>query len=267
MPPQNQPTPPGDAFQSRAGAGHSTRLFVILIIALVVIAGAGWYLLGKLPGSPLSADTVTFVAAHSAATFAVSGSHLGGSGDKVEKLGPATAADGTQYVSVLAMAPLPPKVPGQDSPVIVTPPQPVWLFYRGANVSASSSLGVGRPLGTMADGTLLAITTNGLEALVPGGSVSITSSSKNLIAAANADATIVAFRNDVSRATDVYAIAPKSFQKTFLGTINGDPLALAFDAKGSLFVIATTSSVSEYSVSATAAPTLIATSTLANPWP
>ena len=267
MPPQNQPVPPGDAFYSRAGAGHSTRLFIILIIALVIIAGAAWYLLGKLPGSPIAADTVTFVTIHSAATYTVSGSRLASASGDIQKFGPVATADGTQYISVLAMPPRPQPLPDGEPPIIVTSPQPEWMFYRGTNVSASSSLGVGRPLATMADGTLLALTDKGLIALVPGGSVAITSGSKNLVGAANSDGSIVALRNDVSRATDVYAIAPKSFQKSFLGTIDSDPLALAFDAKGSLYVIATTSSVSEYSVSLTAAPVLVATSTLANPWP
>ncbi|HVW71775.1 MAG TPA: hypothetical protein VHB93_01325 [Candidatus Paceibacterota bacterium] len=267
MPPQNPPVPPGDAFQSRAGAGHSARLFIVLIIALLVVVLAGWYLFthSNFGGSP---NTVTFVSAHSAESYHVASSNTFSSpSDPIQKLGPITAADGTQYMAVLATAPLPTAPAGQPPPVVVAPPAPEWMLYRGTTVSASSSLGVGRPLGTMADGTLLAITDTGLVALVPGGTVSLTTAPSDLVAAAKQDGSVVAMRNSVSRAIDLYSIAPKSLQKSFLGTINEDPLALTFGPAGDLYVIATTSAVNVYTVSATAAPSLAATSTLPNPWP
>jgi len=266
MPPQNQPTPPGDAFYSRAGAGHSTRLFIILIIALVVIAGAAWYLLGH-GHKGLLGSTVTFVAAHSAASYNVSGHTLSLSEKNIQKIGPVTAVDGTQYMAVLATSSLPAREAGEPPPVVIEPPAPDWMLYRGTTMSASSSLGAGRPIGTMSDKTVLAITEKGLIALVPGGSVTIMPASKDLVGAANGDGTIIALKNDTSRTTDIYAITPLSFQETYLGSVGVDPLAMAFGNDGTLYVLTASSSVSVYAVSATAAPVLAATTTIPNNWP
>ncbi|HVX90337.1 MAG TPA: hypothetical protein VHC20_01735 [Candidatus Paceibacterota bacterium] len=255
MPPQNQSVPPGAAFHSHAAAGHSVRLFIILIVGLAIVTGLGWYIFS---GMSPRGDTVTFYAAHGAATYHVANGHFSLATSDIQSVGPVTAADGTPYFSALGDPPL--------APITIAPPLPEWMFYRGRDAS-SAKLGSGRPLGAMADGTLLAITDKGLEALVPGGDVVIMTASPDLVGAVNQDGTLVALRNPVSRNTDIYAIAPQSFQKMYVGSVTSDPLALAFDTNGTLYVVTADNVVAAYTVSAHAAPALVGSTTLPNNWP
>jgi hypothetical protein len=139
------------------------------------------------------------------------------------------------------------------------------MLYRGADATGTS-LGVGRPLGIMADGTVLALTDTALIALVPGGQVTILPTSPDLVGGVNSNGTMVAVKNAVSHAVDVYTLTPKSFQTTYVTTVRVDPLALAWTSSDTLDVIGADGAVSSYNISNNSS-SLIASSSLPTPWP
>jgi hypothetical protein len=119
----------------------------------------------------------------------------------------------------------------------------------------------------MDDGTALALTPDGLVAYVSGGHVSALKGSGLVIGALSPDKTTVAIGSSAARSTDLYRIAPKSFALTFIGSISLDATALAFSDTSTLLILTKDGTLSRYSIPATGSPSLVATTTLPNPWP